>query len=79
MVESNIFKIGNSLGVRIPKPFAVELGFNKGDKVDMIKEGNELKITKVDDTDLNELFKGYEGNYKTEEIDWGDPKGDEIW
>ena len=79
MVESNIFKIGNSLAIRIPMTYVKELGISKGDRMDMIKEGNELRITKSDDSSIEELFKGYEGNYQSEEIDWGDSMGDEVW
>lgn len=78
-MESNIFKIGNSLAMRIPMTYVKEMGINKGDKMNMIKEGNELRISKADDTSIEELFKGYEGNYQAEEIDWGEPKGDEVW
>lgn len=78
-MESNIFKVGNSLAMRIPKTYVMEMGINKGDKMVMIKEGNELRITKSNDTSIEELFKGYSGGYQPEEIDWGEPKGEEIW
>lgn len=28
---------------------------------------------------IDELFEGYEGDYKPEEIDWGEPVGKEIF
>ena len=28
---------------------------------------------------IKELFKDYKGDYETTEIDWGEPKGEEIW
>ena len=28
---------------------------------------------------IDELFDGYDGDYVTEEIDWGEPAGEEIW
>lgn len=28
---------------------------------------------------LDELFEGFEGEYTTKEVDWGDPVGDEVW
>lgn len=79
-MESNVFKTGCSLAVRIPKIFASDLGLCEGDKINMIKEGKEIKITKPDECSLDFLFEGYDGNYKASELDWGEDIGDEkVW
>ena len=39
------------------------------------KNNQEIKTSKS----IEELFKDYNGNYETSEIDWGEPKGNEIW
>lgn len=78
-METRIFKIGNSLGVRIPKTFADEIGINKGDNMNITKEKDEIIISKSEELSIKKLFEGYTGDYKTEEIDWGDTIGDEVW
>jgi len=39
----------------------------------------ENSIRKLPRKSIEERFKGYNGNYKPTEIDWGAPVGKEIW
>ena len=62
-MESQISQYGNSLAIRIPKPFAKDLGLNKGSAVDIsVKDGKLVievlkKEQKTTGTDPKELLK----------------------
>jgi len=43
-MESQISQYGNSLAIRIPKPFAKDLGLNKGSAVDISVQDGKLVI-----------------------------------
>ncbi len=43
-MESQISQYGNSLAIRIPKPFAKDLGLNKGSAVDISVEDGKLVV-----------------------------------
>lgn len=47
-METKIRKIGNSLGVTIPKQLIEELHLKSGDKVTIEKKGDNLELTPVD-------------------------------
>lgn len=73
-------KWGNSQGIRLPKILLNELGWNENEKLSIVKEDDKLIIKKLKKRkNIIELFGGYEGEYKPEEIDWGEAKGKEIW
>lgn len=47
-----------------------------------ISQGDRIVIERIISTkrkNIKELFEGYEGEYKRENIDWGSPEGEEIW
>jgi len=74
-----IQKWGNSQGVRIPIKILESVQINENDVVE-IKELNggifiQKKFAKY--KDLDELFEGYEGNYKCSEYDFGEDMGRE--
>jgi antitoxin MazE len=78
-VTATLQKWGNSQGLRIPKSVleAAEIGEN--DKVVIIAENNEIRISKSEHFDtLDDLFKNYHGDYKCEELDTGLPIGNEV-
>lgn len=76
---TTISKWGNSLGVRIPKTILNASGMKEMDDVSVSVEGNRIIITKAMPTSIKELFGAYSEVDKQEEIDWGEPKGEEIW
>lgn len=52
--------------------------------MDKLREGVVISDEKDKDKDvrgrsLDELFEGFDGVYTTEEIDWGEPVGEEVW
>lgn len=78
----NVCKWGNGQAIRIPKNLLDFLKWNENDKLELSTENNELKIKKIEvkkRKNIKELFEGYEGAYKTETIEWGEPVGKEIW
>lgn len=73
-------KWGNSQGIRLPKFLLDELGWKENEELSLSKDDDKIIIKKHSKRkNIIELFDGYNGNYKPEEIDWGEPKGKEIW
>ncbi len=81
-MQTQIKKWGNSQGIRIPKQILQKLDLKTSDLIDLSIEKDKLIIKKSKNhkrKSIVELFANYEGEYKTQEIDWGEPMGDEIW
>lgn len=76
---TTISKWGNSLGVRIPKAVLNASGLKEMDDVSVSVEDNRIIITKAMPTSIKELFEEYPEADNQEEIDWGEPQGEEIW
>lgn len=75
-----IQKWGNSQGIRIPKSILDELGWKEGNEVKLSVENNMLVIEREKKRrSIVELFEGYSGKYISDEVDWGEPVGKEIW
>lgn len=74
-------KWGNGQGLRISKELMKILG------IDSIEQ--EIKIEVIDhkiviekaerEITIDNLFEGYDGDYKPSEYDWGEVEGREIW
>ena len=81
-MQVTIQKWGNSQGIRIPKAFLEALGMKENDHVELNRVDDNIVITKVKEKKeltLDEIFKGYDGEYAAEEFDWGSPVGREVW
>ena len=80
-MRTKIVKWGNSLGLRIPKSFAEEVGVAEGSVVDLSMEDGYLviKVTKTDEIDLEDLLDGITDENIHGEIDTGDAVGGEVW
>ena len=77
---STIQKWGNSQGIRIPKVILDSVQWKENEEVAMTAENGEIIIEKAKKRKtIVELFEGYKGDYQPEEIDWGSPRGDEVW
>ena len=71
---------GNSQGFRIPKNYTKDIGIGIGDEVEVTVEGKTLRIEKAHrKMSLEELISCYGPLNLSDEIDWGEPKGDEVW
>ncbi len=78
---TSIKKWGNSQGLRFSKDILDAIGISVDDEVNVEVEDHKIVISKAKNTKVNlkELFKTYDGDYVTEEVDWGTHQGDEIW
>jgi antitoxin MazE len=72
---------GNSQGLRFSKEMLEAIGISIYDKVNVEVKDRKIIISKVQDEKINlkELFADYQSDYKTEEFNWGKPKGEEVW
>ena len=70
---------GNSLAVRIPKPFAAEAGLEQQSEVDVAVVDGALVITPSSAPALDELLAQVTDENLHGEIDFGSPVGHEVW
>ena len=81
-MTTTIQKWGNSQGVRIPKMLLDSVNWSENEQITIKVDNGKLIIEKTKDRkrkNIKELFKNYKRNYEPEKIDWGEPKGEEIW
>lgn len=82
-MTTTIARWGNSQGIRLPKIILDAVNFTENEEIEITTDGDKLIITKANPTrtrkTIKELFADYKGNYKPEDIDWGEPVGNEIW
>jgi len=70
---------GNSQAVRLPKDLLDELQFHPGDELILEKQGNAIILKKAHERlTLEELIERYGPLHLSDEVDWGDPVGDEV-
>lgn len=83
-----IQKWGNSQGLRIPKVLLDALGLRENDRVELIQADNGIHIKKAaaGHRTLEEQLAAFYGKpvgeiirLETQEIDWGQMSGDEVW
>lgn len=82
-MTTSIQKWGNSQGIRIPKYLLDAVKLSTSDEVVIRAESDMLIIEKAAPTasrkTIKELFANYDGEYKPQEIDWGEQAGKEVW
>lgn len=80
-MRTRVQKWGNSLGVRIPKSFADEIGIEPNSSIQMmIDEGAILIVPERDASwTLEALLAGVTDDNKPSEWDTGAPEGSEPW
>ena len=77
---TTIQKWGNSQGIRIPKTILSSVNWKEGEPLTLHAEDNKIVIEPaMKRKNIKELFEGYDGNYETQEVDWGEPMGKEVW
>jgi antitoxin MazE len=78
---TKIQKWGNSLGLRIPKSFAKEVGVKEGSAVDIFLEGDRLVIRSLrnEKYQLSDLLSQVRKDNLHKEISTGDAVGREAW
>ena len=81
-MTATIKRWGNSAAVRIPRQLLAQAKLEEGTDVEIFlaKEG-EITMRAVRKREsIQELFADYDGGFfKTEEMKWGEPQGNEVW
>ena len=71
---------GNSLAVRIPKPFALQTDLSENSAVDISLEGDRIVVSPaVKEWKLDDLLAGITPRNAHKEISWRDRVGGEAW
>lgn len=79
-MRTQVSKWGNSLGVRIPKAYAEEVGLSEGATVDVKVSGRKLVLEPArPQYDLEELVAAITPKNRHAAMDWGAPVGKETW
>jgi antitoxin MazE len=80
---TKIQKWGNSQGLRLGKQVLEEARIAVGDSVDVAARDGVIVIAPLKrirgKQSLQELVSRIPRNYKTRELDWGKPRGREVW
>jgi antitoxin MazE len=80
MMQARIQKWGNSLAVRIPKPFALEVGLEQNSLVAVSIEEGKLLLEPIKPSySLEELLAGVTKNNVHHEVETGPAVGNEVW
>ncbi|MEM9161762.1 MAG: AbrB/MazE/SpoVT family DNA-binding domain-containing protein [Cyanobacteria bacterium P01_F01_bin.4] len=80
MITQKVSLWGNSLGIRLPQAIAQQVGFTEGALVSISIEGNTIILTPARPKyALDELLKGVTPDMQHDELDWGEPTGEETW
>ena len=80
-MQTKIQKWGNSLALRIPKSFALNVNIKQNELVDLSIDKGKIIITPISQKEcsLEELLEGVSENNLHSEFDTGAPAGKEIW
>lgn len=77
---TTIQRWGNSLAVRIPKPFALQVELEEDSEVDISVEGARIVVSSVrKEWKLEDLLAGITGRNAHKEVAWGGSAGGEAW
>ncbi len=79
-MKTKVRRWGNSLALRIPKPFAIEADLDDGEVVNISLEDGKIIIEKPTSSySLEGLLDGVTSENTHAEIDLGNPMGNEVW
>ncbi len=82
-MQTKIQKWGNSQGLRINKDLLASVELDVGDEVDIRVKDGELIIAPAKKVrgryKLEDLVTKIPQGYRSEEVDWGKPSGNEVW
>ena len=82
-MNTTIQKWGNSQAIRLPKSILKAAHFEENTEVQIVAEENQIVIKRVrkqyQHRTLKDRFKGYNGTYVKQNIDFGEAVGKEIW
>lgn len=80
-MHSKVQKWGNSLAVRIPMPYALEIGLARNTDIEITVQDGSLLLTPVIDKkeSLTSIMEKINEQNIHREVDYGKPLGNEIW
>ena len=79
-MTTTVQRWGNSKGIRITKIILDSVCWSENEELELSLEGEKLIVQKAQKRKtIEELFKGFDGEYKPSEVDWGEPVGKEVW
>ena len=88
-IQTNIRRWGNSQGIRLSKEIMTQMNLQENDTVGIKLYDGKMTIEKINKPKYLNLTERLEAFYKrpideiyvesTQEVDVGDPKGNEIW
>ena len=80
-MQTRIQKWGNSLGLRIPKSFAEQIGVGGGSQVDLSVENGQLVVRprRSPRYELKDLLRAVTARNVHPEVETGEPVGGEAW
>jgi antitoxin MazE len=80
-MRTKVQKWGNSLAVRIPKAFAIEVGLERDRDVELSVQGGRLVVEPPAGPSytLEQLLAGVRPSNLHRETAWGPPVGNEVW
>lgn len=80
MMETRVQKWGNSLAIRIPKPYALEIGLEQNSLVTVSIENGRLFLEPVQPTySLEDLLAAVTEENLHSEVETGAAVGNEVW
>ena len=82
--DSKINNWGTALGVRIPAEFAKAIDVTNNSAINIVLEDDRIVIMKSKEKpkrrNVQALFAEYPEDFiQEEELDWGNPVGNELW
>lgn len=79
-MKSAVARWGNSLAVRLPRRLAEQAGLAEGTPVDVRSGKHGLVVAPARPRyKLSELLARHPEDARHGEIDWGSPRGKEVW
>ena len=88
-IQTNIRRWGNSQGIRLSKEILAQMDLRENDTVGINVYDGKMTVEKINKPKYLNLAERLEAFYKrpideiyvesTQEVDVGDPKGNEIW
>lgn len=80
MQQLAIAKWGNSLALRLPRHIVQGAGLTEGAPVEVSVQDGALLVTPVRKKyKLAELLALMQEEHRHGEVDWGEPRGQEVW
>jgi antitoxin MazE len=80
MITQKVRAWGNSLGIRIPQAILQQIGITEGSTVSLSVEGNRVIISPTRlKYSLEDLLQNADPASQHNEVEWGDPVGEEQW